>query len=97
MILNYSFFFFGGGVSREMNMGGVSLLQLRSPCVQVPSSHILQRPLQRPQSDMPHEVVLRHRPDECFRRCFDADAAGEVLAKWRDQVAPGASTMLSES
>ena len=31
--------------------------------------------------DASRTIVLRHRPDECFRHCFDVDAAGRVFAR----------------
>lgn len=46
-------------------------------------AHVIRESLPAVVGDPGSTVVLRHRPDECFRRCFDADAAGEVLAKWR--------------
>ncbi|CAL1167943.1 unnamed protein product [Cladocopium goreaui] len=46
-------------------------------------AHVIRESLPAVVGDPGSTVVLRHRPDECFRRCFDADAAGEVFAKWR--------------
>ncbi|CAK9002991.1 unnamed protein product [Durusdinium trenchii] len=28
-------------------------------------------------------IVLRHRPDECFRHCFDVEAAAAAFTRWR--------------
>ncbi|CAJ1445523.1 unnamed protein product [Effrenium voratum] len=34
-------------------------------------------------SDADSTIVLRHRPDECFRKCFHLESARRVFARWR--------------
>lgn len=47
-------------------------------------AHIIQQALPNATIGDPFRtIVVRHRPDECFRACFDADAAAAVFETWR--------------
>ncbi|CAE7356811.1 unnamed protein product [Symbiodinium sp. CCMP2592] len=44
-------------------------------------AHVIRETLPQTAMDAGRTIVLRHRPDACFRACFDADAAGHVFAR----------------
>ncbi|CAE7394519.1 unnamed protein product [Symbiodinium microadriaticum] len=44
-------------------------------------AHVIRETLPQTAMDASRTIVLRHRPDECFRHCFDVDAAGRVFAR----------------
>ena len=46
-------------------------------------AHVIRETLPQTAMDASRTIVLRHRPDECFRDCFDVDAAGRVFARYK--------------
>lgn len=45
--------------------------------------HVIRESLVEAFSDADSTIVLRHRPDECFRKCFHLESARRVFARWR--------------